>query len=256
LIDSRAIIDPSAKIAEGTSVGPYSVIGAEVEIGPDCEIGPHVVINGPTVIGSGNKIQSFCAIGCMPQDKKYAGEATNLVIGDNNTIFEYVTISRGTMQDRGMTYVGDENWIMAHVHIAHDCSVGNNTILANNTTLAGHVDVEDYAILGGYTLVHQFCRIGEHCFTQMNSVISMDVLPYLMIGGHMAKAYGLNSEGLKRRGFSDESRAAMKRAYRTIFRAGLKLDEAIAALAESAEQHPEVKAMCDFMKNSQRGIVR
>lgn len=256
MIDSRAIIDPSAKIAEGVSIGPYSVIGAEVEIGPNCVVGPHVVINGPTVIGAGNKIQSFCSIGCMPQDKKYAGEATGLVIGDNNTIFEYVTISRGTTQDRGTTKVGDENWIMAHVHIAHDCDVGNNTILANNTTLAGHVDVEDYAILGGYTLVHQFCRVGAHCFTQMNSVISMDVLPYLMIGGHMAKAYGLNSEGLKRRGFSAETRTAIKRAYRTVFRAGLKLNEAIAALSEPAEQHPEVAAMRDFIKNSKRGIVR
>ena len=190
------------------------------------------------------------------QDKKYAGEATTLEIGDNNTIFEYVTISRGTTQDRGVTKVGSDNWIMAHVHIAHDCRVGNHTILANNATLAGHVDVEDYAILGGYTLVHQFCKVGAHCFTQMNSVISMDVLPYLMVGGHMAKAYGLNSEGLKRRGFSSEARQALKRAYRIIFRSGLKLEQAEEQLAELASEFPEVALMRDFIKNAKRGIVR
>ncbi len=256
MIDSRAIIDPSAKIAEGVAIGPFSVIGAEVEIGAGCEIGPHVVISGPTVIGANNKIQSFSSIGCTPQDKKYAGEPTKLVIGDNNTIFEYVTISRGTTQDRGVTSVGDSNWIMAHVHIAHDCDVGSHTILANNATLAGHVDIGDYAILGGYTLVHQFCKVGAHCFTQMNSVISMDVLPYLMVGGHMAKAHGLNSEGLKRRGFSSEARMAMKRAYRIIFRSGNRLDTAVEQLAELASEFPEVAQMRDFIKASKRGIVR
>ena len=256
MIDSRAIIDPTAKIAEGVSIGPFSVIGAGVEIGADCEIGPHVVINGPTKIGSGNKIQSFSSIGCTPQDKKYAGEATTLEIGDNNTIFEYVTISRGTAQDRGFTRVGSDNWIMAHVHIAHDCVVGDHTVLANNTTLAGHVDVGDYVILGGFTLVHQFCKVGAHGFTQMNSVISMDVLPYLMVGGHMAKSYGLNSEGLKRRGFSSEARLALKRAYRIIFRSGLKLDEAQAQLDELASEFPEVALMRDFISSASRGIVR
>lgn len=256
MIDSRAIIDPTAKIAEGVSIGPFSVIGADVEIGANCEIGPHVLISGPTVIGSGNKIQSFSSIGCDPQDKKYAGEPTTLEIGDNNTIFEYVTISRGTTQDRGVTKLGSDNWIMAHVHIAHDCEVGDHTILANNTTLAGHVDVGDYAILGGFTLVHQFCKVGPHSFSQMNSVISMDVLPYLMVGGHMAKTYGLNSEGLKRRGFSPEARRALKQAYRTIFRTGIKLDQAQQQLQPLANEFPEVAVMCDFIKASKRGIVR
>ncbi len=256
MIDSRAIIDPSAKIAEGVSIGAFSIIGADVEIGANCEIAPHVLISGPTIIGTGNKIQSFSSIGCTPQDKKYAGEATKLVIGDNNTIFEYVTISRGTTQDRGITQLGNNNWVMAHVHIAHDCQIGNNIILANNTTLAGHVDVGDYAILGGFTLVHQFCRVGTHCFTQMNSVISMDVLPYLMIGGHMAKAYGLNAEGLKRSGFSSETRLALKRAYRTIFRSGLKVEEAAEQLTELAEKDPDVAVMRDFLKLTTRGIVR
>jgi len=256
LIDQRAVIDPSANIADSASIGPFTVVGANVEIGPDCEIGPHVVINGPTIIGAGNKIHSFCSIGCDPQDKKYSGEPTHLVIGDNNTIFEYVTISRGTTQDRGVTTVGSDNWIMSYVHIAHDCLVGNNTILANNVTLAGHVDVGDHAILGGFTLVHQFCSVGEHSFSQMNSVVSKDVLPFLMIGGHMAKAHGLNNEGLKRRGYSVESRAALKQAYRLIFRSGLKLDEAKEKLLALAEEHSEVAIMSDFLAKSSRGIVR
>lgn len=256
MIDQRAIVDPSAKIADSVSIGPFTVIGANVEIGSDCDIGPHVVINGPTVIGAGNKIHSFSSIGCDPQDKKYSGEETRLVIGDNNTIFEYVTISRGTAQDRGVTTVGSDNWIMSYVHIAHDCLVGDHTILANNVTLAGHVDVGDHAILGGFTLVHQFCNVGEHSFSQMNSVVSKDVLPFLMIGGHMAKAHGLNSEGLKRRGYSVESRAALKQAYRLVFRSGLKLDEAKERLLLLAEEHSEVAIMSDFLAKSSRGIVR
>ncbi len=256
MIGRHAIIDPSATIAEGVSIGPFSVIGAGVEIGADCDIGPHVVIKGPTTIGVGNKIHPFSSIGCDPQDKKYGGEATRLVIGDHNTIFEYVTISRGTTQDRGVTTIGNRNWIMAYVHIAHDCWVGDETILANNVTLAGHVDVGDCAILGGFTLVHQFCNVGKQSFSQMNSVISKDVLPFLMVGGHMAKAHGLNSEGLKRRGYSAESRAALKQAYRTVFRSGLKLDEAKEALIELAKAHPEVALMRDFIAQSSRGIVR
>ncbi|MCF6217886.1 MAG: acyl-ACP--UDP-N-acetylglucosamine O-acyltransferase [Gammaproteobacteria bacterium] len=256
MIDTRAIIDSSASIAEGVSIGPFSVIGADVVIGADCDIGPHVVINGPTEIGVGNKIHPFSSIGCDPQDKKYGGEATRLVIGDHNTIFEYVTISRGTTQDRGVTTIGSKNWIMAYVHIAHDCLVGDDTILANNVTLAGHVDVGDGAILGGFTLVHQFCNVGLQSFSQMNSVISKDVLPFLMVGGHMAKAHGLNSEGLKRRGYSADSRAALKQAYRIVFRSGLKLDEAKEALIELAGGHPEVAIMSDFLAKSHRGIVR
>jgi len=256
LIDNRAIIDPTAKIADDVKIGPFTVVGAGVEIGAGCEVGPHVVINGPTVIGRNNKIHSFASIGCDPQDKKYKGEPTRLEIGDDNTIFEYVTISRGTTQDRGVTHVGNHNWIMAYVHIAHDCRVGDHTILANNATLAGHVDVGDFAILGGFTLVHQFCSVGEHAFTQMNSVISKDVLPYLMVGGHMAQAHGLNSEGLQRRGFSSEARLALKQAYRLIFRSGLTLEQAREQIKALAKQQPEVAIMSDFLDRVTRGIVR
>lgn len=256
MIDSRAIIDPSARIAAGVKIGPYSIIGADVEIGAGCDIGPHVVIKGPTVLGRNNKIHPFASIGCDPQDKKYRNEPTRLEIGDDNTIFEYVTISRGTTQDRGLTVIGNNNWIMAYVHIAHDCSVGSNTIIANNATLAGHVEVGNNAILGGFTLVHQFCKIGEHSFSQMNSVISKDVLPYLMVGGHMAESHGLNTEGLKRRGFNPEARLALKRAYRLIFRSGLKLEEAKEQIKQMAKEQPEVAVMSDFLDKVSRGIVR
>lgn len=256
MIDERAVIDPSAKIGNNVSIGPYSVIGKDVEIGDGCEIGPHVVINGPTTIGCDNRIFQFASIGDEPQDKKYAGEPTRLVIGDRNTIREFCTINRGTTQDEGITRVGSDNWIMAYVHIAHDCVLGDNIILANNASLAGHVHVGDYAILGGFTLVHQFCSIGAHCFSGMNSVIAKDVPPYVMVSGHMAEAHGLNSEGLKRRGFSPDALKALKDAYRVVFRQGNTLKTAIELLEPEAEKCAELAVMVDFLKNVKRGIVR
>jgi UDP-N-acetylglucosamine acyltransferase len=256
LIHPTAIIDKSASIDDSVTIGPYSIIGADVRIAAGTSIGPHVVVNGPTAIGKNNRIFQFASIGEMPQDKKYAGEPTRLEIGDNNVIREYCTISRGTVQDQGVTRVGSDNWIMAYVHIAHDCRIGNHTIFANSATLAGHVTIDDYAILGGFTLVHQFCKIGAHCFTGMNSVISQDVPPYLMIAGHMAKPYGINSEGLKRRGFSSETLSALKKAYKIIYRSGNSLEHAIAELMELGKQHKDVVYLADFIKGSTRGILR
>ncbi len=256
MIHPQAIIDPSATIANGVSIGPFSVIGAGVEIAEGTVIESHVVIDGPTRIGRDNKIYSFAAIGGDPQDKKYAGEATELEIGDRNVIREYCTISRGTAQDVGVTRIGNDNWIMATVHIAHDCQIGNHTIFANSTTLAGHVIIEDYVILGGFTLVHQFCKIGAHCFTAMNSVISKDVLPFLMISGHMAKPHGLNSEGLKRHGFSNEALSQLRKAYKIIYRSGNTLEQAIAELEPLSQNCSEITQLLDFIKGVTRGIVR
>jgi UDP-N-acetylglucosamine acyltransferase len=256
LIHPTAIIDKSASIEDGVSIGPYSIIGADVKIAAGTSIGPHVVINGPTTVGKNNRIFQFASIGEVPQDKKYAGEPTRLEIGDNNVIREYCTISRGTIQDQGVTRIGNHNWIMAYVHIAHDCQIGNHTIFANAATLAGHVTIEDYVILGGFTLVHQFCKVGLHCFTGMNSVISQDVPPYLMIAGHMAKPYGINVEGLKRRGFTSETLSGLKKAYKIIYRSGNSLERAIAELTELGKQHQDVNYLVDFIKNSTRGILR
>lgn len=256
MIHPQAIIDPSAKLANNVTVGPFSVIGADVEIGAGTVIESHVVINGPTKIGADNKIYSFAAIGGDPQDKKYAGEVTQLEIGDRNVIREYCTISRGTAQDAGITRIGNDNWIMATVHIAHDCQIGNNTIFANSATLAGHVTIEDFAILGGFTLVHQFCKVGAHCFTAMNSVISKDVLPFTMISGHMAKPHGLNTEGLKRRGFSKESLSQLRKAYKIIYRSGNTIEQAVAQLQPMAANCAEVAQLLDFLKGVTRGIVR
>lgn len=255
-IHPQAIIDPKAKIADDVSVGPFSVIGADVEIGQGTWIAPHVVINGPTTIGRDNKIYQFASIGDAPQDKKYAGEATRLEIGDRNVIRECCTISRGTVQDVGVTRLGNDNWIMAYVHIAHDCQVGNHTIFANSTTLAGHVIVEDFAILGGFTLVHQFCKVGSHCFTAMNSVISKDVPPYLMVSGHMAKPHGLNIEGLKRRGFSVDTLNALRKAYKILYRSGKTLEQAIVEIQQLAPENEELRCFTEFLQSVTRGIVR
>ncbi len=256
MIHSQAIIDPDARLAKDVSVGPFSFIGAGVEIGEGTVIDSHVVINGPTRIGRDNKVYSFAAIGGDPQDKKYAGEATELEIGDRNVIREYCTISRGTTQDVGITRIGNDNWIMATVHIAHDCQIGNHTIFANSTTLAGHVIIEDYVILGGFTLVHQFCKVGTHCFTGMNSVISKDVLPFLMVSGHMAKPHGLNTEGLKRRGFSSDALSQLRKAYKIIYRSGNTLTQAVTQLEPMAENCDEIAQLLMFIKASTRGIVR
>ena len=256
MIHPQAIIDPSAKLADNVSVGPFSIIGADVTIGQGTEIGPHVVVGGPTVIGRENKIYAFASVGCDPQDKKYNGEPTRLEIGDRNVIRENCTISRGTVQDEGITRIGNDNLVMAYVHIAHDCQIGNDAIFANSVTLAGHVEVEDYSILGGFTLVHQFCKVGAHCFTAMNSVISKDVLPFTMISGHMAKPHGLNVEGLKRRGFTSETIRQLRKAYRIIYRSNLTLEQAVSKLETMAGECAEIGQLLHFLKGVTRGIVR
>lgn len=255
-IDPRAVIDPAARIADNVTIGPFCVIGAGVEIGEGSWIGPHVVINGPIRIGRDNRIFQFASIGEIPQDKKFAGEDTRLEIGDRNTIREYVTINRGTVQGGGLTRVGSDNWLMAYIHIAHDCIVGDHCILANGASLAGHVTVEDHAILGGFTLVHQFCTIGRHAFCGMGSAVAKDVLPYCMVSGSPASVHGLNREGLKRHGFSPEAQQALRRAYKLIFRSGLTAEQAQGALRETTHDSPELEVLVDFLARSTRGIVR
>jgi len=256
MIHPKAIVEPGARLAADVIVGPYAIIGAQVEIGAGSSIGAHAVIEGRTRIGRNNRIHSFTAVGGAPQDKKYADEDTGLEIGDGNTIREYVTINRGTVQDAGVTRIGDDNWIMAYVHIAHDCQIGSHTIFANATQLAGHVHIGDWAILGGVTLVHQYVHIGAHSFSAVGTILVQDVPPYVMVSGYDAKPYGINSEGLRRRGFSSESIGALKRAYRTLYRSGLGLEEASAALQTLAQEHPEVRPIVEFLARSSRGIVR
>jgi UDP-N-acetylglucosamine acyltransferase len=256
MIHPTALIDPAARIGSKVEIGAYSIIGPDVEIGDGTIIGPHVVIKGHTRIGRDNRIFQFCSLGEVPQDKKYAGEPTRLEIGDRNTIREFCTFNLGTVQDLGVTRIGDDNWIMAYVHIAHDCQVGNKTTFANNSQLAGHVTVEDWAILGGFTGVHQFCRIGAHVMTAVGSVILQDVPPYLMAAGNTAQPYGINVEGLKRRGFTPDALLALKRAYRTLYKSGLLLEEAKQKLAEEGKTQPEVLRFVEFLEQSKRGIIR
>ena len=251
-----ALVHPSARLADDVEVGAYSIIGEHVEIGAGSVVGPHVVINGRTRIGKHNRIFQFCSLGEIPQDKKYAGEPTRLEIGDHNTIREFCTFNIGTAQDAGVTRLGNHNWIMAYVHLAHDCQVGNHTILANSTQLAGHVHIDDYAILAGFTGVHQFCKIGAHVMTGVGSVLLKDVPPYVTASGDPAVPHGINSEGLKRRGFSSEQIMAIKRAYKTLYKSKLTLDEAKAAIHGQVTTHPELKLLTDFLDRSERGIVR
>ncbi|HRO61310.1 MAG TPA: acyl-ACP--UDP-N-acetylglucosamine O-acyltransferase [Burkholderiaceae bacterium] len=273
-IHATALIDPAARLDSSVEVGPYAVVGAGVQIGAGTRIGPHVVIEGPTTIGRDNRIFQFASIGAAPQDKKYAGEPTALEIGDGNTIREFVTINRGTVQDRGLTTIGSDNWIMACVHIAHDCVIGDHTIFANTTNLAGHVHIGDWVILGGCTQIHQYCKIGAHAMTGVSTVVLHDVPPYVMASGNTAQAHGINSEGLRRRGFSAERIATLRRAYRTLYKSGLTLQQATenlreqsAALragrpAESAAATPATEAADDlelltgFLGAVSRGIVR
>lgn len=257
MIDIRAIIDDRARIAENVEIGPYSIIGAGVEIDTDTRIASHVVIKGPTRIGKNNRIFPFCTIGDDPQDKKYAGEAESfLEIGDGNTIREFCSINRGTTGGGGVTRLGDDNWIMAYVHIAHDCIVGNYTVFANNATLAGHVIIDDYVVLGGFTGVHQFCHVGSYSFSAIASVIVKDVPPYLLVSGNTARPGGLNREGLKRHGFSNDTINALRQAYKMVYRDGLLLKDALGKLEEDAVLNPEVAHFADFIRNSSRGIVR
>ena len=255
-IHPTAIVDPAAQLHPTVAVGPYAVIGPQVRIGAHTSIGAHCVIDGITTIGESNQVHSHAALGGAPQDKKYAGEPTRLEIGNRNTIREFCTFNTGTMQDQGVTRIGDDNWIMAYVHIAHDCQVGNRTTFANNAQLAGHVHVDDWAILGGYTGVHQFCRIGSHTMTAVGTVVLQDVPPYVMAAGNTATPFGINAEGLKRRGFTPDALMALKRAYRTLYKSGLMLDEARGKLEEEAKSHPEIQPILDFLAVSRRGIIR
>ncbi|MEO8718086.1 MAG: acyl-ACP--UDP-N-acetylglucosamine O-acyltransferase [Burkholderiales bacterium] len=255
-VHPSALVHPGAKLAPDVAIGAYSIIGEQVELGEGSWIGPHVVIEGRTRIGRGNRIYQFASIGAPPQDKKYAGEDTAVEIGDRNTLREYVTINRGTPHDAGVTRVGDDNWIMAYVHFAHDCQIGSHTIFANASALAGHVQVGDWAILGGYTTAHQFVRIGAHSFTAMATYLSQDLPPYVMAAGNMAKPYGINSEGLRRRGFSADVIARIKRAYRTLYRAGLSLEAAKRELEAQGADCPQVAALHEFVARSRRGCIR
>ena len=251
-----ALIHPNAKLADDVQVGAYSIIGEHVEIGAGTTVGPHVVITGHTRIGNNNQIFQFCSLGEVPQDKKYAGEPTRLEIGNNNVIRECCTFNIGTVQDVGVTRMGNDNWVMAYVHVAHDCQIGNNIIFANSTQLAGHVVIDDYAILGGFTGVHQFCQIGAHVMTAVGTVLLHDIPPYVKVSGSPAAPHGINSEGLKRRGFSSTSVMGIKRAYKTLYRSGLTLEEAKASISQQLVEHPELQILADFLNRSQRGIVR
>jgi UDP-N-acetylglucosamine acyltransferase len=255
-IHLSAIVDPAARIADDVEIGPFCVIGADVEIGAGTCVGAHCVIQGPTRIGRHNRIHAHGVIGGDPQDKKYAGEPTRLEIGDHNTIREFVTINRGTVQDAGVTRIGDHNWIMAYVHIAHDCVVGNHTIFANAASLAGHVRVDDYVILGGFTLVHQFCQIGAHAFTSMGSIVNRDVPPYVTVAGNFAEPKGINSEGLKRRGYDSDRIMSIRRAYKTLYKSGLPLAEAREQLAAAARSAPDVGLLLEFIDRSERSLIR
>jgi len=256
MIHPTALVSPGARLGERVKVGPYSIIGEHVEIGDDTVIGPHVVVTGHTRIGRENRIYQFCSIGEEPQDKKYAGEPTELIIGDRNTIHEFCSLHVGTVQDKGVTRIGNDNWIMAYVHVAHDCVVGDNAIFANNATLAGHVTVGDWAILGGFTGVHQFGRVGAHSFCGVGTVLLQDLPPFVTVSGNPAAPHGINSEGLKRRGYSAEAIAQIKRAYKALYRQGLSMDEARAAIADMAATTPELQIFSDFIAASGRGIVR
>ncbi len=256
MIHPTAVIDPSAQLASNVSVGAYSVIGPDVIIGEGCWIGPHVVIQGPTRIGQDNEIFQFASVGEAPQDKKYAGEPTELIIGDRNVIRESCTINRGTAQDIGKTVIGNDNWIMAYVHIAHDCIVGNSTIFANNATLAGHVHIHDFAILGGFTLVHQFCHVGAYSFTGMGTALTKDLPPYVMAHGTPAVPRGINREGLKRNGFNAESQARIKQCYRYLYRLDMPFQQALQEMENAYSGYDDVQLLQDFCRRSERGIIR
>jgi len=255
-IHPTAIIDPTAELDSSVEIGPYSIIGANVKIDAGTRVAGHVIINGPTTIGKNNHIFQYSSLGEAPQDKKYRDEPTLLEIGDNNTIREFCSFNRGTIQDKGTTKIGSDNWIMAYVHIAHDCQIGNHTIFANNSSLAGHVDIDDYAILGGFTLIHQYCKIGSHVITAVGSVVFKDIPPYVTAAGYDAKPHGINAEGLKRRGFTSDSILQIKRAYKALYRNGLTLEEAKIELATMQATTPEIGLLTDFLNVSTRGIVR
>jgi UDP-N-acetylglucosamine acyltransferase len=256
MIHPQAIVDPYAKIADDVSIGPWTLIGPEVEIGPGCTVESHVVIKGPTTIGRDNHIYQFSTVGEATPDLKYRDEPTKLIIGDNNVIRENVTIHRGTVQDEGETIIGDHNLLMACVHVGHDSVIGNHTILVNNAALAGHVRVGDWAILSGYTLVHQFCKIGEHSFSGMATGIGKDVPAYVTVSGSPAEAKTINIEGLRRRGFSSDAISQLRRAFKIVYRQGLTIDIALQRLESMLADTPELQVFIDSLRASERGIVR
>jgi len=256
LIDARAVVAATARIDDDVTIGPYAVIGEDVEIGAGTRVDAHAVIRGPTTIGRDNHIFQFASVGDDPQDKKYRGEPTRLVIGNGNTIREFCTINRGTVQDEGVTRIGDDNWIMAYSHIAHDCVVGSHTIFANNASIAGHVHVGDYAILGGFTAVHQFCRLGESCLTSMFSYVTKDVPAFVIVSGRPVEPRGVNAEGLKRRGFSPEDIRTVREAYRIVYRQGLTLEDAIDTLETRLGSEPVIEPFVGSLKRGSRGLVR
>lgn len=255
-IHPQALVDDSAVIGANVDIGPFTYIGPNVEVGDGTSIKSHVVIKGPTLIGKNNTIYQFSSVGEDCQDKKFAGEPTRLVIGDNNIIRESCTIHRGTTQDQSETVIGNGNLLMAYVHVAHDCRVGDNCIFANATTLAGHVHVDDHVILGGGTMVHQFCKVGAHAMSAGGSIVLRDIPAYVMASGQSASAYGLNTEGLKRRGFQPDTILELKRAYKVLYRQGLKLNEALELLSQKAEKYPEIATLIASIERSDRGIIR
>jgi len=256
MIHPSALVHPGARLAPDVEVGAFTVIGEHVEIGAGTQVGHHCVLAGRTRIGAGNRVSHFVSLGGPPQDKKYGDEPTALEIGDGNTIREFCTFNCGTAQDVGVTRLGNRNWIMAYVHLAHDCQIGDDTVFANNAQLAGHVHVGNHAVLGGFTVVHQFCRIGAHCMTGLGTAIVHDVPPYVTVAGNPASAYGINSEGLRRRGYTPGAIDALRRAYKTLYKSGLTLEQARQALAGQTGETPELGPLVDFLAHSTRGIVR
>ena len=259
-IHPTAIVDPKAQLGEGVEIGAYSIVGPDVVIGDRTWVGPHVVIEGHTTIGCDNKFFQFSSIGAPPQDKKWNGEPTRLEVGDRNTIREFCTFNLGTVQDKGVTKLGNDNWISAYVHLAHDCVVGNNTIFSNNAQMAGHVEIGDWVIMSGYANVHQFCKIGAHAFVGMSTSLTQDVPPFVLLNGNPAQAHGINIEGLKRRGFTREQINALRQSYKILYRSGHTLEEAKAALLEQENATPDaaehIRAFRTFLDTANRGIVR
>jgi len=256
VIDPHAIVSPRAELAADVDVGPFSVIGPGVRLGPRTVVGPHAVITGQTTIGADNHIYQFASLGDAPQDKKYAGEPTRLEIGDRNVFRESCTMNRGTIHDRGVTRIGDDNLFMAYSHVAHDCVVGSNTVFANCASLAGHVEIGDWVILGGLSAVHQHCKIGAHAFLAGGAIVTRDVPPYVMVAGNPSSPHMVNSEGLKRRGFTEEQVRSVREAYRLVYRSDLKLSEALERLEPSAREQPALRLFVDFIRSSTRSIIR
>lgn len=255
-IHPTAQVAPGAELGDGVEVGAYAVIGPDVQVGANTRIGPHAVIQGPTRIGADNVIFQFASVGSAPQDKKYKGEPTRLEVGDRNVIRECVTLNRGTTKDQGVTRIGNDNLFMAYAHVAHDCQVGNQCVLANNATLGGHVQLGDWVIMGGLSAIHQFCKVGAHAFIANNAAVTRDVPPYVMTVGQPAAAHSVNSEGLKRRGFTPEQIRNIRNAFRLLYRSGLKLADATAQLEALAQEQPELKPIVEFLPTSTRSIVR